>query len=77
MGPQILGPIDHPRLEDGVVNGELLKHIEAVDHVAEGGIAAIHQVETGGGELRLVEEEEELRRAIVEQVAKGSTGSAL
>ena len=33
---------------------------------AEGGVAAVHQIEAGGGEFGFVEEEEELGRAVVE-----------
>jgi hypothetical protein len=57
---EVVAACDHGRLDDGVINGQFFQHLIALNHVAKGGVAAVHQVQAGWRQLRFVEEEEEL-----------------
>ena len=56
VGLEVARPFDHLRFDDAVIGGELFEHIEAIHHVAEGGVAAINQVQARRGELGLKQE---------------------
>jgi len=60
MGPQVLGPFQHSGFDNSIAPGQLLEHLEAIDHIAECGVAAIDQIEASGGEFRRKQEQKEL-----------------
>ena len=60
VGLEVVCAFDHPGRNDSVVDAELLEYVHPFHHIAEDRVAPIHQVEAGGGELRLIQEEEEL-----------------
>ena len=62
---QSIGAFDHLDAFDSVVNAQFFEHIEAIHDIAEGGIPPVHEVEASRRELRFIEEQEELRRAII------------
>ena len=65
---QAIGTFDHFDFLDLVVDTKLFEHIEAVYDISEGRIASIHKVQTRGRQLGFIEEQKELRGAIVESL---------
>ena len=65
---ELIGSINDGHCFDCVVDTKLFEHIEAINDVAKGRVASIHQVEAGGCELGLIEKHEELGGAVVEFV---------
>ena len=63
-----IGALDHLDALDAVIDAQFFEDIKAIHHVAEGGIAPVHEVETSRGELCFVEEQEELRRPIAKSL---------
>nr|AAB82023.1 unknown [Synechococcus elongatus PCC 7942 = FACHB-805] len=66
---QVLGTGDYGCLEDFVFGTQFFQHILAVNQITKGGIATIDQVEASWRQLRLKQEEEELRGTTVKVVA--------
>ena len=67
---QSIGAFDHLDAFDAVVNAQFFEHIKAIHHVPEGGIPPVHEVEASRCELCFIEEQEELRRAIVKGLVR-------
>merc|ERR1712091_420741 len=63
-----IGAFDHLDALNAVIDAEFFEDIKAIHHIAEGGIASVHEVETSRGELCFVEEQEELRRPIAKSL---------
>ena len=66
MAQQPVGAVGHLDRNDGVIHPKLLKYVKTIHHIAEGSVAAVHQVQTRWRQFSLVEKHEELGGAIIQ-----------
>ena len=66
MAQKPVGAVGYRDRNDGVIHPKLLEHVKTVHHVAEGSVAAVHQVQTCWRQFSLVEKHEELGGAIIQ-----------